>query len=89
MARRRMLQDIIVVEALLSAVVVVVVGAVVVVVVVAVVVVDTWLKSLQSFSTSWSKLMTDIAWFFLLSIMWETSDQLSLSNKKISFLTPT
>ena len=54
--------------------------------VVVVVVVD--VKSWQSFSMSWSKLMTDTAWLALPSIMWETSDQLSLSNTKISARTP-
>ena len=88
-----MLQDITIVEALLGEVAVVVVVVVVVVFVVvvvasAVVVVDTWLKSLQSFSTSLSKLMTETAWSSLPSIMWETSDQFSLSNIRISFLSP-
>ena len=40
-------------------------------------------ESWQSFSTSLSKLMTEIAWPCLPSIMWETSDQLSFSNIKI------
>ena len=72
-----MLQDITMVEALLGE------GVVVVVVVVGIL-----LISLQSFSTSWSKLMTDTACSALTSIMWETSDHLSLSNIKISFRTP-